>query len=110
MREFVEVFETMPTILPRPSSAAYNSKAEADPPPARAGHPHRDFTAEFRQFLRHHLQASPGADVGAVPAQMWAQSRRRCGRSPGADVGGVPAQMWAQLWAQSRRRCGRVGE
>ena len=87
MREFVEVFETMPTILPRPSSAAYNSKAEADPPPARAGHPHRDFTAEFRQFLRHHLQASPGADVGAVPAQRWAQSRRRCGRSPGADVG-----------------------
>ena len=43
----------------------------------------------------------PGADVG--------ESRRRCGRvpaqmwvGPGADVGPVPAQMWAQ----SRRRCG----
>ena len=35
------------------------------------------------------------ADVDAVPAQMWAQSRRRCGRSPSADVGAVPAQMWA---------------
>jgi hypothetical protein len=33
-------------------------------------------------------------DVGRVPAQMWAESRRRCGPSPGADV------------AESRRRCG----
>ena len=41
---------------------------------------------------------------GRVPPQMWAQSRRICGRSPGADVGpgpgadvgAVPAQMWAR--------------
>jgi hypothetical protein len=47
---------------------------------------------------------SPGADVGRVEAQMWAESRRRCGPSRGADVGRVAAQMWAE----SRRRCGRV--
>jgi hypothetical protein len=39
-------------------------------------------------------RAGRGADVDAVPAQTWTQSRRRCGRSPGADVGAVPAQMW----------------
>ena len=27
-------------------------------------------------------RTSPGADVGAVPAQMWARSRRRCGPVP----------------------------
>jgi hypothetical protein len=38
------------------------------------------------------------------PAQMWGESRRRCGPSPGADVGRVPAQMWGE----SRRRCARA--
>ncbi len=46
---------------------------------------------------------SPGrSTVRLVPAQMWAESRRRCGPSPGADVGRVPAQMWTE----SRHRCG----
>ena len=35
---------------------------------------------------RRRCGPSPGADVGRVPAQMWAESRRRCGPSPGADV------------------------
>ena len=39
--------------------------------------------------------------IGPVPAQMWARSRRRCGRGPGADVGAVPAQMWASPGADS---------
>jgi hypothetical protein len=53
--------------------------------------------------VRVQMWASPGADVGesrrrcgSVRVQMWAQSRRRCGPSPGADVGPVPAQMWAE--------------
>ena len=45
--------------------------------------------------------ASPGADIGAVPPQILAPSRRKCGPVPtqmwtslGADVGPVSAQMW----------------
>jgi hypothetical protein len=57
---------------------------------------------------RGHPRRSPGADVGAVPAQMWARrSRRGCGRvGPGADVGAVPAQMWAP--SSSFRSCAAV--
>ena len=37
--------------------------------------------------------ASRGADVGRVAAQMWAESRRRCGPSRGADVRGEGRDM-----------------
>ena len=50
----------------------------------------------------------PGTDVGygsglvaACHSKMWALSRRRCGRCPGADVGAIPAQMWAVAAVQA---------
>jgi hypothetical protein len=47
-----------------------------------------------------------------VPAQMWAQSRRRSGPSPGADAGPVPAQnsgpVPAQMWRSNLVRLERV--
>ncbi len=42
--------------------------------------------------------------TAAVPAQMWAKSRSRCGHSRGAVVGTVAAQMCAK----SRSRCGHT--
>jgi hypothetical protein len=69
---------------------------------------------------RRRCGRSPGADVGAVPAQyvgaareqMWGQPGSRCGGSPGADVGAVPVKTWALLGQsvpQPRSRCGVQG-
>ncbi len=65
--------------------------------PGRRVHPSQSAALPPRERVRVQAQmrAVARADVGPVPAQMWGQSRRRCGASSGADVGPVPAQMWA---------------
>jgi hypothetical protein len=66
---------------------------------AVAANPREVLAAGSAQAVKPRCDPSPGADVGTVPAQMWAspgadvdESRHKMWTSRGADVGAVPAQ------------------